>query len=88
MQLVIDRGGNIRCVYSEAIDLTELGQPVITRASHVEPDADGRWFADLTPVRGPRLGPFSHRSEALRAEAAWLETNWLAAPTSTSRPSQ
>ena len=38
------------------------------RASHVEPDADGRWWADLSPVAGPRLGPFEVRSAALDAE--------------------
>jgi hypothetical protein len=44
----------------------------IQRASHVEPDASGAWWADLNPVNGPRLGPFAYRSEALTAEAEWL----------------
>jgi len=43
----------------------------------VEPDQQGRWWADLSPIRGPSLGPFTQRSEALAAEHAWLETNWL-----------
>jgi hypothetical protein len=64
-------------VYSEEIDLAALGSPVITRASHVEPDPQGRWWADLSPVGGPTLGPFDSRSEALAAERSWLETNWL-----------
>ena len=29
------------------------------------------------PVGGPVLGPFGRRSEALEAERAWLEANWL-----------
>ncbi len=77
MHLVIDARGGVRAVYSELIDLRALGRPAITRASHVEPTPDGRWTADLRPVVGPVLGPFAHRSEALEAERAWLEANWL-----------
>jgi hypothetical protein len=74
MQLVVDRRGTISGVYGEAIDLACLGDVSIQRASHVEPDAQGRWWADLSPVGGPKkLGPFGRRSEALMAEMAWLE---------------
>lgn len=79
MDLLIDPAGNARCVYDETIDLAALGSLAITRASHVEPTADGQWLADLTPVAGPLLGPFPSRSQALDAEAAWLEANWLIA---------
>ena len=58
MRLVVDRGGAVRCLYGEAIDLAALGNVSIRRASHVEPDEQGRWWADLGPVGGPRLGPF------------------------------
>ena len=77
MQLIIEPGGAVRCIYSEAINLFALGSPAISRASNVEPDEQGRWLADLSPIHGPTLGPFRHRSEALAAEQAWLETNWL-----------
>jgi hypothetical protein len=77
MQLVVEPGGTVRCIYTEDINLTALGNPVIARASHVEPDQQGRWLADLSPAHGPTLGPFSHRSEALAAEHAWLVANWL-----------
>jgi hypothetical protein len=77
MQLVIERDGKVRGIYGEEIDLAALGPARITRASHVEPDNQGRWLADLSPVRGPVLGPFERRSEALEAEVAWLEENWL-----------
>jgi hypothetical protein len=77
MGIVVLPGGAIRAVYSEEIDLGVLGRPIITRASHVEPDDDGHWIADLTPVSGPILGPFERRGEALLAEQQWLETNWL-----------
>ena len=77
MQLVIAPGGVVRAIYSEEIDLAALGSPAITRASHVEPDPQGRWWADLSPVNGSLLGPFPSRSEALTAEHLWLETHWL-----------
>ena len=79
MDLVISPDGTVRAVYSEDIQLTNLGSAVISRASHVEPDSQGRWLADLSPVGGPDLGPFDRRSEALAAELAWLEANWLLA---------
>jgi hypothetical protein len=79
MDLVIMPSGDVRCVYDEMIDLHELGQLSIRRASHVEPTADGRWSADLSPVGGPVLGPFNRRTEALEAEYRWL-TSKLAEP--------
>ena len=82
MQLVIEPDGRIRCVYAEAIDLAALGRLAIARGSHVEPDGDGDWYVDLSPVEGPRLGPFAHRSQALTAEAAWLDAHWLMQPSS------
>ena len=68
----------MRAVYAEDLDLAALGRLRIDRASHVEPDADGRWHADLSPIAGPILGPFDRRSMALAAERAWLERHWLA----------
>jgi hypothetical protein len=79
MTLVVDALGTARAVYAEDLDLACLGTVAIRRASHVEPDAQGRWSADLGPVGGPVLGPFPRRSEALAAEVAWLESRWLAA---------
>ena len=77
MQLVIQPDGSVRCVYGETIDLHSLGNLNIARGSHVEPNSAGQWFADLSPVSGPRLGPFSKRSEALEAETEWLDHHWL-----------
>ena len=77
MDLLIEPGGNIRCVYGEAINLAELGQLSIRRGSHVEPDQHGQWLCDLSPVSGPLLGPFAGRSAALAAEVAWLNEHWL-----------
>jgi hypothetical protein len=72
MELVVGADGDARCIYDEALDLRELGKLQITRASHVEPDAEGYWWADMGPVNGPVLGPFGSRSEALGAERDWL----------------
>jgi hypothetical protein len=69
--------GTMRCVYDEAIRLQSLGPLDIQRASHVEPNPDGTWFADLSPVGGPQLENFSDRGSALKAEHDWLENNWL-----------
>jgi hypothetical protein len=73
MELIVELTGRVRALYSEEIDLATLGRPQIIRASFVEPDADGRWTADLRLM----LGPFASRSEALQAEVTWLEAHWL-----------
>lgn len=77
MELRIHVDGTIRCLYDETVDLHCLGEVCIDRGSFVEPDASGRWLADLSPVGGPSLGPFLTRSEALTAEVSWLSTHWL-----------
>jgi hypothetical protein len=77
MQLLVDRHGTVHCLYGETIDLNALGSLAIRRASYVEADDSGRWWADMAPVGGPKLGPFGRRSEALGAETQWLEQHWL-----------
>ena len=73
MKLVVE-GGKIRFIYSDdLLPLMGEGRTRIARASHVEPVAAG-WVADLSPVNGPRLGPFATRKEALDKEVAWLES--------------
>jgi hypothetical protein len=72
MQLIVDQRGGVHCLYGETITLAALGDLAIRRASLVEPEG-AEWFADLSLVQGPKLGPFSLRSEALRAEVEWLE---------------
>jgi len=77
IQDIVIRGGTVKAIYGELIELHWIGQPVIRRGSHVEPTSAGEWTADLSPVGGPLLGPFRCRSEALAAEVAWLRANWL-----------
>ena len=77
MLLTIHADGTMRCLYNEEVVLSAIGQVSIARASHVEPDERGQWWADLAPVSGPKLGPFDLRSIALAAEQTWLEANRL-----------
>jgi hypothetical protein len=82
MELVVGCDGVARCIYDEALDLRELGQLKITRASHVEPDSAGFWWADMGPSGGPVLGPYGSKSEALEAEREWLTQRVAERPTS------
>lgn len=70
MELVISPSGEITTIYNELLNLAALGARRIERASHVEPDGSGRWFAQI--IDGPILGPFDSRSEAIAAEVTWL----------------
>ena len=72
MELVVGCDGGVKCIYGEELDLREIGKLQITRASHVEADRDGFWWADMGPSGGPVLGPYGSRSEALEAERGWL----------------
>lgn len=75
--------GSLAFVYEDAERVMGAGVRAMTaglglntrRASHVEPDDDGRWWADMGPMDGPVFGPFDLRGEALAAEHAWLEAN-------------
>ena len=72
MDLIVHPSGQTAAIYAEQIDFTALGKPTIRRASHVEPDESGVWWADLAPMGGPKLGPFAIRSNAIAAETTWL----------------
>lgn len=71
--------GKLTFIYQEYLSLDSVGAASIRRGSHVEPDFNGRWLVDLSPVCGPTLGPFEWRSEAIQAETDWIETNRLSA---------
>lgn len=76
--IVVCPDGTVDFLYDDALrPLLEEGDFTIRRASHVEPTADGQWQVDLSPVGGPSLPPTAHRSDALAAEAAWLNRNRL-----------
>jgi hypothetical protein len=73
MELFITRTGQVCCLYGEDLDLRAVGSLTIRRASRVEPTDGGGWTAELSPIGGPTLGPYSQRSQALAAEARWIE---------------
>jgi hypothetical protein len=75
MQLLVQTDGGVYCLYDETLDLSVFGRRSIQRVSYVEPTDHGAWQADLSPVDGPVLGPFSLRSTALEAERSWLESH-------------
>ena len=77
MEVYIDLKGVLETIHDDDFDLRLLGPLSIRRASHVEPDDTGQWHADLSPVKGPKLGPFLLRREALAAEREWLERHHL-----------
>jgi len=76
-ELVVAPDGTVRMIYSELVEPHALGTPTIERGSHVEPDQNGFWWADLAPSNGPKLGPYANRSRAIEAEIAWLKQFWL-----------
>ena len=72
MQIVIKPSGVFISVYDDAFDYGDFGKPQIRRASRVEPDDSGRWIADLSPIDGPKLGPFNKHNEAVEAELEYV----------------
>jgi len=81
--LLFAPNGTGRFIHSdEAADVARaVGSITVRRASHVEPTPDGRWAADMSPVRlGVTLGPYDTRREALDAEREWLESNDVPIP--------
>jgi hypothetical protein len=64
--------GTLKYIYDDSLlPLTKLGQATTKRASHVEPE-NNSWVVDLSPINGPKLGPFQLREQALQAERAWI----------------
>ena len=77
MIISIDRAGGVKAIYSDGFNWQALGRPTIQRASQVEPDHLGLWWANLAGSGGPRIGPFGRRADAIAAEVAWLEKHRL-----------
>ena len=80
IQIVIS-GDRIRFLHQDDLaEAMQVGRSTTLRASGVEPSEAG-WNADLRPVNGPVLGPFTRRDSALQAEAQWLRENFTPIPT-------
>ena len=86
MKIKVQPDGTVTHIYTEELDLSDMGKTTTKRASCVEPTEDNKWTADMDPaiilfgITGPikrLLGPFPTRKEALAAEVEWLEKNIL-----------
>lgn len=83
MKLIVDTAGHARFIHDDDLFalMRDTGATVtIRRASHVEPDSTGAWYADMSPVGGPVIGAFSTRTAALAAEREWLEAHDVPVP--------
>lgn len=66
-------GESISGIYDDNLaPLLRAGQTTVKRASHVEPDENGYWRADMSPMGGPVLQPRVLRATALADERKWL----------------
>jgi hypothetical protein len=78
LKIKVEPDGTVTHIYTEKLDLSGIGKAQTRRASHVEPNDNNEWTADMVlSNNGPILGPFPTRSEALAAEVEWLEMNIL-----------
>lgn len=69
----IDDRGRLAFLWDDRlVAFRDLGELRIDRASYVEPTPEGYWMADLAPLGGPRLGPFSLHGAAIEAEREWI----------------
>jgi hypothetical protein len=79
IQIVVS-GDRVRFIHQDdLVEAMRIGKTTTRRATHVESGEDG-WNADLRPVNGPVLGPFTRRDAALQAEADWLRENLTPIP--------
>lgn len=80
--VVIADTGEVRFIYDDDLISVsrQLGAGYTKRASNVDPGQDDMWYADLSPVGGPLLGPYDKRATAIDAEVAWLEENNIPEP--------
>lgn len=73
-------GDSIRYIYDDLLlPLAKLGVSQINRASYVEP-LNVEWWVDLSPIRGPKLGPFKRKEDALKSEIDWINSNHIPIP--------
>jgi hypothetical protein len=70
--IAVEPDGTFKCLYTEEIDLRELGALTTERASHVEPNNEtGLWEVRL--ASGQYIGARPTRKEALEFEVRYLQ---------------
>ena len=76
VSIFVETNGSVRCVYTEAVDLSEIGKLYIDRASHVEFDNLAQcWvvtWTEASEMRHSDCAKFLTRTEALQWEEAQL----------------
>lgn len=75
MDIFIKPDGAVQALYTDDFDFETLGKREISKASYIEVDEQSQFWSDLSPVDGPRLGPFYKRSQAIKAEQDWIVQN-------------
>jgi hypothetical protein len=73
--IIVVEGGIVKYLYNENFEPIE-GKTTITRASHVEPEENGKWSVDLSPINGEVVKGFDKRSDALKYEEGRVN-QWL-----------
>lgn len=79
-RIIVSSSGDLKYIYSDELrPLHSLGEVEIKRASSVEPQPDGTWGFDMTPMGRPdvKVAGFTKRADALSAEVKWIEENEL-----------
>lgn len=82
MKIILGVDGVVRYVYNDVIHkhMSTLGEATIKRATHVEPDENGMWYADLSPVGGEKITGFKTHKEAIDFELKWLSKHNIPLP--------
>ena len=70
--ILFDTGGTAHCLYSELIDLRQLGRLQIRRATRIEFNADTQLW-DVLPAEGASVALFS--APTRRKCLAWEQAN-------------
>lgn len=77
MCFLIKDDGDVDCLYTDKINLKEIGKLDVSRASTVEWDNDIQgWVVDIL-IDGHKIGPFDSREDALCAEVEYLNGKYL-----------
>ncbi len=71
MTLEVTPNGDIRCLYTDEVDLSQLGRLQVSRASHVEYDNHLRKWTVTSVKTGKRLHSAMTRESALEWECQY-----------------
>lgn len=69
----------LQAAYEDSLPSATCVLPVSDGYKIVDTQAN-KWFADMTPVSGPVLGPFATRDQATAAELDWLDMHNIPLP--------